>query len=144
MEILIDNRQKKFEISEKEIRQTARVILDALDSPDGELSIIIVDDGQMERLNKKYLNRCGPTNVIAFPMLAGDYSDITPHLLGDVAISVETAEREGKTAKIRRKERVTQLLVHGILHLFGYDHEKSEKEAAEMEAESDTLLRLIV
>lgn len=114
-----------------------------MDSPDGELSILIVDDAEIAVLNKKYLTRCGPTNVIAFPMLNGDFSYITPHLLGDVVISIETAHQEGKMSGISTEARFMQLLVHGILHLFGYDHEKSNEAAHEMETKSRELLKLI-
>lgn len=114
-----------------------------MDSPEGELSILIVDDSQIASLNKKYLNREGPTNVIAFPMQEGQFSDVNPQLLGDIVISVETACKEGELSGISTEERLTQLLVHGILHLFGYDHEKIEREAPRMEAKSEELLKLI-
>ena len=114
-----------------------------MDSPDAELSILIVDDPQITVFNKQYLNRNGPTNVIAFPMRTGPYANITPQLLGDVLISVETADREGKRVKISMEERFTQLLVHGILHLLGYDHETSEQDAHEMEKKSNEILKLI-
>jgi probable rRNA maturation factor len=143
MEVLIDNRQSKFEISLEKIMQEAQVILNALDCPDGELSILVVDDFQIETLNKEYLNRSGPTNVIAFPMQEGEFPNISPHLIGDVVISVETAEKEGGMADISMEKRFTQLLVHGILHLFGYDHEKTEHESLLMEKKSDELLKMI-
>lgn len=111
--------------------------------PDGELSILIVDDTQISVLNKKYLHKHGPTNVIAFPMNEGDFKDITPQLLGDVVISTETAERESITAGIDLEQRIIQLLIHGILHLFNYDHEQSTEAALIMEKKSDELLRLI-
>jgi probable rRNA maturation factor len=114
-----------------------------LGNPDGELSILIVDDSRIAKLNRKYLQRCGPTNVIAFPMREGHFSEITPQLLGDVVISAETAQREGRMAGITMQERLTELLVHGILHLMGYDHEKTEQEAQEMEQKSSELLELI-
>ena len=114
-----------------------------MDSPEGELSILIVDDSQIGSLNKKYLNREGTTNVIAFPMQEGQFSDVNPQLLGDIVISVETACKEGELSGISMEERLTQLLVHGILHLFGYDHEKIEREARRMEAKSEELLKLI-
>ena len=143
MEVLTDNRQRKYEISLEKIKQEAQVILNALDCPDGELSILLVDDSQIETLNKEYLNRSGPTNVIAFPMQEGEFSNISPHLIGDVVISLETAEKEGRMAGISMENRFTQLLVHGILHLFGYDHEKTEHESLLMEKKSDELLDLI-
>jgi len=114
-----------------------------LDCPDGELSILIVDDPQIEKLNIEYLNRKRPTNVIAFPMQNGAFPQITPHLLGDVVLSVETAHKESTAAAISLEERIDQLLVHGILHLFGYDHEKSKKEARIMEEKSHDLLKII-
>ena len=114
-----------------------------MDCPDSELSILIVDDPQIEVLNKKYLNRNGPTNVIAFPMRTGQFSKINPQLLGDVVISVETAAKEGKSAGNSLEERFTHLLVHGILHLLGYDHEKTDQEAHKMEKQSNEILKLI-
>ena len=125
------------------IQQKARDILNALACHDAELSILIVDDPQIAILNKKYLRRYGPTNVIAFPMHTDSFSNINPELLGDVVISIETAEKEGKRIGISREERFTQLLVHGILHLLGYDHETSEQEADKMEKKSDEILKLI-
>ncbi len=114
-----------------------------MDNPDAELSILIVDDPQIEILNRKYLNREGPTNVIAFPMLEGDFSQISPQLLGDVVVSIETAERERINSGLSLEERFTQLIIHGILHLFGYDHEEDENEAELMERKSNDLLKFI-
>ncbi|MBU1162498.1 MAG: rRNA maturation RNase YbeY [Proteobacteria bacterium] len=143
MEVLIDNRQKKYKISMTAIQQKTTDILNALACHDSEISILIVDDPQIAILNKKYLRRYGPTNVIAFPMRTEQFSNINPELLGDVVISIETAEKEGKSIGISMEERFTQLLVHGILHLLGYDHEKSEQEADKMEKKSDEILKLI-
>jgi probable rRNA maturation factor len=114
-----------------------------LGCPDGELSILLLDDSQIAVLNKQYLNREGPTNVIAFPMREGLFPEITPDLLGDVAISLETAAKEGAMAGISMEDRLTELLVHGILHLCGYDHEASEEEALRMEKKNQELLKLI-
>jgi probable rRNA maturation factor len=111
-----------------------------LGSPDGELSILLLDDPQIAVLNKNYLQREGPTNVIAFPMREGLFADINPDLLGDVVISLETAEKEGLTAGMSMKDRLGELMIHGILHLLGYDHETSETEARRMEAKSRELM----
>jgi probable rRNA maturation factor len=111
--------------------------------PDAELSILIVDDSEIAELNKKYLHRHGPTNVIAFPMRTGLFNTIAPQLLGDVVISIETAAREGEISGISMEERVTQLLVHGILHLLGYDHEKNKAQSDKMEKKSNEILKLI-
>jgi probable rRNA maturation factor len=143
MEVLIDNRQSRQKILPKKIQQTVQVILSALDFPDGEISILLVDDPQIETLNQKYLNRQGPTNVIAFAMREGEFSHLTPHLLGDVVISMDTTAQEAQDAGLSMERRFNELLVHGILHLFGYDHEDSEKQARRMEEKSRELMELI-
>jgi len=143
MGVLIENRQDKYKIAQKTLKEKAQVILDALGSPDGELSILLLDDSQIGVLNKNYLQREGPTNVIAFPMREGVFAEINPDLLGDVVISLETAEKEGLAAGVSMKERLDELLIHGILHLFGYDHEMSETEAIRMESKSCELLEKI-
>ena len=143
MAILIDNQQEKHPIEIKAVQKRAQAILNALDSPDGELSLLLVDDAHIAKLNEAYLQRRGPTNVIAFPMREGEYGDIHPELLGDVVISMDTCAREGRQAGIGTEARFNELLVHGILHLFGYDHVDSEAEAEIMEAKSREMLALI-
>lgn len=76
-------------------------------------------------------------------MHTGRFSNIMPQLLGDVVISVETALLEGKRTGITMEKRLAQLLVHGILHLLGYDHEASEQDARKMEEKSNEILKLI-
>ncbi len=110
---------------------------------DHELSIVITDDAQVRELNRTYRGKDEPTNVLSFPMQEGEFSDITPGLLGDVVISLDTAEAEAIAAGISTHERMSQLLVHGILHLFGFDHELGENQAREMEENSLALLRRI-
>jgi probable rRNA maturation factor len=96
----------------------------------------------MAQLNKTYRGINKPTNVLAFPMQEGQFSEITPGLLGDVVISLETAEREAATAMISLEERTSQLLIHGILHLLGFDH-GDDREADTMEKKSLELLRIV-
>jgi len=112
-------------------------------SSDAELSLLICDDTEIAQYNEQYLHRHGPTNVIAFPMQEGEFSGISSYLLGDVVISADTALKEAGDMGISFGERFDQLLVHGILHLFGYDHEKSEDEELRMEKKSEELLELI-
>jgi probable rRNA maturation factor len=143
MKVQIENRQGKHRISKKKIQQKARAILSALDYPDAELSILIVDDQQIARLNQQYLNRKGPTNVIAFAMQEGPFVEIAPDLLGDVVISAESAHREAKSADLSTAVYFDQLLIHGILHLLGYDHENDKFEADKMEQKANEILEFI-
>jgi probable rRNA maturation factor len=107
------------------------------------LSILLVDDDQIASLNREYLNREGPTNVIAFPMQEGEFAHISPDLLGDVVISVETAYREAETAGITADRRLSELLVHGVLHLSGYDHEALDADAEAMWQKSRELMETL-
>jgi probable rRNA maturation factor len=111
-----------------------------LASSESELSIVLVDDEQMSSLNWKYRRCQGPTNVLAFAMREGEFGDIDPQLLGDVIISLPTAQREAKEAGLSLDSMISCLLVHGILHLVGFDHEKGEDAAREMEQRSTELL----
>jgi probable rRNA maturation factor len=114
-----------------------------LECPDGELSISIADDSQIAELNKAYFGKLGPTNVIAFPMQGGGVDNINPCLLGDVVISIETTDRESKIGGMTTDERFNELLIHGILHLFGFDHEGPDEEAERMEAKERELIKLL-
>jgi pyridoxine 5-phosphate synthase len=97
----------------------------------------------MAGYNRSYLGRKGPTNVLAFPMQEGLFPEINPHLWGDVVISTETAGREAQEAGIAPGERFQFLLIHGLLHLFGYDHEVSESEARRMETKAEEIMARI-
>jgi probable rRNA maturation factor len=110
----------------------ARTILEELNHPDKEISILFVDDQQIKALNKQYFQRDRPTNVISFPMAHGEFSEVNPQLLGDVIISVETAIKEARESGLSFEEEVTFLLIHGILHLMGYDHTGREQQEMEM------------
>jgi probable rRNA maturation factor len=114
-----------------------------LGCPDHELSLVIVDDAEIEIMNRDYLTHEGATNVISFAMQEGEFSQISPFLLGDVIISADTAEKEAAMADISFRQRLIELLIHGILHIVGYDHEQDEAEAHDMETKSGALLELV-
>ena len=99
---------------------------------EAELSLLFVNDLQIQAFNRQYLHRDKPTNVLAFPMRKGEFSTLHPHLLGDLVISVETAKRQSNRFGLTEIEMVILLMVHGVLHLIGYDHEETKKGAKEM------------
>ncbi len=117
-----------------------RQILEQLEYLQGELSVLLVDDKEIEDLNRRYLQRNGPTNVIAFPMKEGEMPMPNPEILGDIVVSVETAKRQAKESGIDFDEMLARLLIHGLLHLFGYDHVGCKKEARKMEQKEGELL----
>jgi len=110
---------------------------------DTELSVSIVGDRAIRRLNRDYLARDCATNVISFSLREGEWGEISC-ALGDVVISADTAERESQDGGIDFAERLIFLLLHGILHLCGYDHERSgETMAREMEQKEQKLFRML-
>lgn len=123
----------------------AQRILDALGCPEAELSVSVVGDRTIRVLNREYLGRDKATNVISFAMQEGEFGSINPGLLGDVVISVDTAAREAEEAGQTFLERLYFLLLHGILHITGYDHERSgEAEATRMEAKEREIFSQLV
>lgn len=109
---------------------------------DRELSVLFTGDDQIAVLNNQYLGRTGPTNVLAFPMEDPHQKITVSPMLGDVVISLDTAARESKEAGESLEETVYRLLIHGILHLLGFDHERSQAEAGAMEKEELRLRQL--
>ncbi len=110
---------------------------------DHELSIVLVDDAAITKLNHQYFGRNRPTNVIAFPMNVKGASPPSLRLLGDIVISTETAKRQAWEARGRAEDEIFFLLIHGILHLLGYDHEGPVAERIKMERKEQELFRLI-
>lgn len=109
-------------------------------SEDAELCIVLADDDFVQQLNKTYRAKDKPTNVLSFPTgsipiaVGGEpLIDMGPHLLGDVVLAVETITREAHEQKKSFAHHLAHLVVHGVLHLLGQDHE-IDAEAEEMEA----------
>jgi probable rRNA maturation factor len=116
------------------LRRRARGILKAVGESRSELSIALVDDAEIKALNGEWRNKKRPTDVLSFSLVEGDHADWRGGMLGDVVISVETAAAQAKERHRSLDETVGRLLVHGVLHLIGHDHEKDE-EARVMAAE---------
>nr|WP_318835930.1 rRNA maturation RNase YbeY [Desulfuromonas versatilis] len=119
------------------LRRVARRILSASGCPDAELSVVVVDDEQIRDLNRDYLQRDKPTNVISFAMQEGDGAGLNPEILGDVVISADTAARDAAEAGVSFESELYFLLLHGILHLLGYDHERGTEEQARIMEERE-------
>ena len=85
-------------------------------------------DPAIRELNRRYRNRDTPTDVLSFPLA----DEVCPDLLGDVVISVDTLRRQARRRKRSVADELLRLLIHGILHLLGYDHEVSPAEAQRM------------
>jgi probable rRNA maturation factor len=144
MKIWIRNRQKHIPLDLRKIRRAAQRILAELGFLEAELSLLFVNDRQIQTLNREYLRRDKPTNVLAFSMREGEFSTLHPHLLGDLVISVETAKRQSNRFGLDGEEMVILLMVHGVLHLIGYEHEGTKKGAREMTLKQRELFRQVI
>lgn len=107
-----------------------------------EVSIVFTTDSDIQALNKNYRAKDKPTDVLSFSLLEG--APIPTQSLGDVVISLDTAERQAKVLGVPLDDELLRLLIHGLLHLIGYDHENVPKEEANrMKAREDELFNLI-
>jgi probable rRNA maturation factor len=104
----------------------------------GELSVVLSDDAHVQTLNRDYRGKDKPTNVLSFPMPPES------GLMGDVIFALETLQREASEQDKRFEDHFTHLLIHGVLHLQGFDHQ-TETQAEDMEArEIQALARLSI
>lgn len=144
MKIWIRNLQKPILLDSRKLRKAAKTILADLAPPDSEVSVSLVGDGQIRELNRRYLDRDKPTNVLAFSMREGAFVSLHPQLLGDVVISVDTARRQSNRFGLKEMEMVILLMIHGILHLLGYEHEGTKKGSNEMALKQKELFRRVI
>ncbi len=107
---------------------------------EAELSILIVDDTRMAELNRDYRGIDQTTDVLSFPMLEGEFGEIAADMLGDVVISAQTAKRMSEQNSTSFESVLDLLLIHGILHLLGLNHEESPEQAKKMEMKTEELL----
>lgn len=128
MKIQIGNNQKKIKIDKRKIRSTTIKLLKHLDCPDKEISLSFVDDKTIQQLNKQYRNKDKPTDVLSFSLREGEFGNINPDVLGDIVISIETAASDASKNSLSLKQEIDFLIIHGLLHLLGYNHENTTKE----------------
>ncbi len=106
---------------------------------------MILDNAGIQEINREYLQRDCPTNVISFAMQEGEGAGLSPLVLGDVVISAERAATDAAEANIPFEHELWFLLIHGVLHLLGYDHERgSAQDAERMEIRESEIFDLLV
>ena len=118
---------------ERGFRARAEAVLASAGVPDAELSIALVDDEAIRALNDRYRGRPRPTDVLSFSLLEGPHAEQRGAMLGDVVIAVPYAAAQAEARGHGLDEELLRLLIHGVLHLLGFDHER-EAEARAMEA----------
>lgn len=139
MAVYLRVRLIRVRVREAALRRLAERVLVTVGEKQSELSLDLVGDGRMRRLNCQYRKKDRTTDVLAFAMR--ESSSPMSALLGDVVISVPTAQRQAKEGGRSLSEELAWLLVHGVLHLCGYDHERSDAEARRMKRREQAVLR---
>ncbi len=146
MAVYLRVRLTRLAVRKTTLVHLAERVLSSVGESQSELSLELTGDGRMRRLNREYRKKDRSTDVLAFPIreavIPGGSCPET-HMLGDVVISLPTAVCQAKEAGRSVDEELAILLVHGILHLCGYDHERNPREAARMLRREHALLHLI-
>lgn len=141
MPLLIDNRFGPADLDLAALSLRVQRVMAALElEPRAELSLVICGDQEIAALNEQWLGRQGPTNVLAFAQGEGQGAGLHPEILGDVVVSIETAERESADNGLEPGEHLMRLIIHGLLHLLGHEHEQGGPTARRMEELTEELL----
>jgi len=123
------------------IREAAEAVL-RQEGKEGTVSVLVTDDAEIRELNRRYLNADRPTDVMAFSMLEGEEIASPEKVIGDVVISVETAERQAEEYDTTFLDEIALLTVHGVLHLLGYDDQTDEERSLMRDKEREALRNL--
>jgi probable rRNA maturation factor len=144
MDIHVRNKGKSNIITTHRLKKITtnvlKLILEEKGRTTAEISVVYVDDGEMRNLNRNYRGINKSTDVLAFPINEGRFAAINPDLLGDIVISVPKARDQAELHDHSIERELTILLIHGLLHLLGYDHGTDKEEAAMKELENEYLM----
>ena len=127
MPVEIIRRDDGKEFPSRKLKKVAQKVLEIVEQDQAELCLVLVGNAEIRKLNAKFRKKDYPTDVLSFP--AGDELPTGVRLLGDVVISVEKAREQAKQRGRTLNEEMVTLLIHGVVHLLGYDHERSAKDA---------------
>ena len=138
MPVFISDDQRERFVDCELLKIQGRNILFFLGCGNQELSVLLTDDKKIRELNKKYRGQDRATDVLSFSQNEGEENEPDYHLMGDVVISTVTAKRQASQHGFSLEEEIVLLLIHGILHLLGFNHERSE-EACHMKKKTREL-----
>ena len=147
MELIVDNRQDKINISDELIKQIEEVVLECLRyekyDEDYEVSLSFVDNEEIHILNKEYRSVDRPTDVLSFPLLDDEFDiELGEKALGDIVISLERALEQSEEYNHSFEREVCFLVCHSMFHLMGYDHDNDENTKEMRKKEEGVLNKL--
>jgi len=141
--IRIKSSLRKKKPAAARIRTRFQTLLQGIGLHDAELSVSFIGDRAMRKLNYSWRGKDKTTDVLSFSFREGAFANVRPELLGDIVISVPTAERQARGAGQTAASELDRLLVHGLVHLLGYDHERGVQEARRMARKEQQLLKML-
>ncbi len=124
--IHVQNRQRRVPVNEAALRRFGDRLARTVSLSPGSFSAVLVSDRRMREFNRRYRRKSGATDVLSFPLEENGY-------LGDVVISAETARRQARELGHGLQTELQLLLLHGVLHLMGYDHEADNGQMSRRE-----------
>jgi rRNA maturation RNase YbeY len=133
MMIEVVSRQRKVPMDCERWRAFAAKALKVAPADDAGVTVAFVSDRAMRELNWRWRGKRGTTDVLSFPAGQDEFEKAEGLTLGDVVISVEQAARQAAEQGLEFEEEVSQLILHGVLHLCGYDHERDDGEMNRLE-----------
>lgn len=136
--IYFSNAIPKSGVDGKALKRAAQILLEHLHETRASLSLSLVDDCKIRRLNRLHRGKDSATDVLSFPLVTADEPAVGERLLGDIVISLDTARRQAEAYDATLQDEVQRLLIHGVLHVMGHDHER-KAERARMLAEERRL-----
>jgi probable rRNA maturation factor len=141
IKVTVLNEYGSIAISERKVKDIVRWTLKEMEKDNCELSLVLCNDGYIQFYNKEYRGKDYPTDVLSF--VDGEKAGKITYL-GDIIISIDRVKSQSEEYEVSFEEEFSRLLVHGILHLLGYDHETSEEDERIMMDIQDRLVDKVV
>jgi rRNA maturation RNase YbeY len=131
--IEVVNRQRKIPVDCERWRAFASKALKVIPTDDAGVTVAFVSDRAMRELNRQWRCKRGTTDVLSFPTEQDEFEKLEGPTLGDIVISVQQAARQARENKLALDDEIAQLILHGLLHLCGYDHSTDDGQMDRLE-----------
>lgn len=145
MTVFITKRRGTLALDRRKLQRRAQRLLKMMDLAESELSLLLTGDEEMRELNSHWRGKDASTDVLSFSQQEGAGAQVQSQVLGDVVICLDQAQRQAKRRKVELLDEIVVLLVHGVLHLVGYEHVGvSSAESRRMFRKQEKLLTLLL
>jgi probable rRNA maturation factor len=140
--VFVANAHPSLEVDTERLQSVASLVLRKESRCHGRVNIILATDDDLRQMNDQYLGRNQATDVMAFPMGGDEHPRAEDEVIGEIYVSLDRAQQQAREYAVTFVSEVDRLVIHGLLHLCGYDHER-EDEADRMRAREDRFLEAV-